>query len=153
MAKVSATALVALVVGLVYAAVSFVSVLVSLPIAGAELVASPLEIVGVLGRGVVVVTLLTLIGLAIGVLARSQLLGVIIVIGVLLLELIVQAVVQLITGTLPLWAQALPFALGQAATSTGGAGGIAPLAAIAGLAAVVGVILVIVGVVVRRRDI
>jgi ABC-2 type transport system permease protein len=152
-AKVAATAIVGLVVGAVFATVSFVSLVVSLPIAGAELVVEPVEIVGVAARGIITIALLTLLGLAVGILARSQLVGVIAVMSVLLVEPIVQGIAQLATGTLPIWAQFLPLALGQAAISPGAEGSLPPLVAEAALAGLVGLIVVAAGTALRRRDI
>ena len=152
-AKVGAIALTGLVVGLAYAAVSIATLMISLPLTGAELALSVREFVGVAARGTIVVALLTLLGLAIGILARSQLVGVLTMLGILLTELMVQAIVQLVTGTLPLWAQLLPLSLSHAAVSPGAAGGIPPLAAVAALAALVTAVLAVAGGAMRVRDI
>lgn len=152
-AKVAATALVGLIVGAVFAIVSLVSLVVSLPIAGTELVVAPAEIAGVAARGIITVALLTLLGLAVGILARSQLVGVIAVMGVLLIEPIVQGIAQLATGTLPIWAQFMPLALGQAAISPGSEGSLPPLVAEVALAGLVGLVVLAAGTALRRRDI
>ena len=73
--------------------------------------------------------------------------------GILLFELIAQAIVQLVTGTLPVWAQLMPLSLGQAAVSGGATGGIPPLAAVAALAALVALVVAAAGVALRSRDI
>jgi ABC-2 type transport system permease protein len=153
LAKVGSTAVVGLIVGAVFAVVSVVALLVSLPIAGVEIAASPAEIAGVLARGVITVALLTLLGLAVGLLARSQLVGVIVIISVLLLEPIAQGVVQLVTGTLPIWAQLMPVSLGQATISPGSDGALAPLVAGLALAALTGAVLLAAGAALRSRDI
>ncbi|GHD45746.1 hypothetical protein D9V29_08105 [Mycetocola manganoxydans] len=152
-AKVLATALAGLVVGVTYAAVSLGTLLVSLLLARTELAASPLELAGVLGGGALAVALFALLGLAIGILARSQLAGVLVMLGILLFELIAQAIIQLVTGTLPAWAQLMPLSLGQAAVSSGATGGIPPVTAVAALAALVAVVVAAAGVALRSRDI
>lgn len=151
--KIGATALVGLVVGIVYAAVSALALMISLPLTGTDLALSVGDIAGVLGRGAVVVTLLALLGLAVGILARNQLVGVLTMIGVLVLELIFQGMVQLVTGTLPMWAQLLPLSLGQAAIAPSTVGAIAPVAAVAALAALVALVLAAAGAAMRARDI
>jgi ABC-2 type transport system permease protein len=152
-AKVGAMAITGLLVGIIYAAVSAATLTVSLPVAGVELAVSPGDLVGVLARGAVVVMLLALLGLAIGVLARSQLVGVLAMLGVVLLEIIVGAVAQLVTGGVPVWARIMPLSLGQAAVSPGLAVDLPPLVALAALAALVAVVLAGAGVAMRSRDI
>jgi ABC-2 type transport system permease protein len=151
-AKATAMALTGLGIGILYAAVSLATLMVSLPIAGERLAVSVPDLLDVLARGALVVALLALLGLGIGILARSQLVGVLIMFGVLLLELILQATVQLVTGALPVWAQLMPLALGQAAVSPGG-GAIAPWAAVLGLAGLVAATVAAAGLMMRTRDI
>lgn len=152
-AKAGAVAIVGLVVGVAFAAVSALSLLVSLPIAGVELSVALPDALGVLGRGVIVVALMMLLGLAVGILARSQLVGVLAVFGILVAELVVQGIVQLVTGGLPLWAQLLPLSLERAAVSAEGIGGIAPVVAAAALAALVAAALALATAAMRARDI
>lgn len=151
-AKTGATALVGLVVGILFALVSVATLLLSLPLIGAPLDASALDMAGVLGRGAIVVALLTLLGLGVGILARSQLVGVLVMIGALLAELIVQATVQLVTGALPLWAQLLPLSLSQSAISADGVGALSPTVALGALAVLVAVVLAAATLALRRRD-
>jgi ABC-2 type transport system permease protein len=107
----------------------------------------------VLLRGTTVVALLAILGLAIGILARNQLAGVLTMFGILLFEVIVQSMVQLVTGTFPAWAQILPLALGQAAVSPGPGWAIPPLGALALLSALAAVVVVAAGAAMRTRDI
>jgi ABC-2 type transport system permease protein len=151
--KAGAMALAGLMVGVAYALVSLATLLISLPFVGAGLVVSAPDLLGVFLRGALVVALLALLGLGVGILARNQLVGVLAMFGVLLLEIIVQGMVQLVTGTLPVWAQLLPLALGQAAVSPGAAGALPPVAALAVLAALVAGVLVAAGAAMRTRDI
>jgi ABC-2 type transport system permease protein len=152
-AKTGAAGLVGLGLGIVFAVVSLGSLLISLPIAGTGLSAGMADVAGVLLRGAAVVALLTLIALGVGILARSQLVGVLAIMGVVVGELILQATVQLITGTLPLWAQLLPLSLGQTAISPDGVGALTPPVALAALAALTAAVLAVTGAVFRRRDI
>ncbi|AWB85402.1 hypothetical protein [Mycetocola zhujimingii] len=152
-AKVGAMAIVGAVVGVAYAVVSVATLLISLTLAQTDLAVSIPDLLGVLGRGALVVPLLGLLGLAIGILARNQLGGVLITLGVLLFELIAQATIQLVTGSLPVWAQLMPLSLGQAAVSPGVAGSIPPLIAVAALAALIAVVTAAAGAAMRSRDI
>jgi ABC-2 type transport system permease protein len=151
--KTGAMAIAGLLVGIAYALVSLATLLISLPLAGADLAVGVPELLGVLLRGAGVVALLAVLGLAVGVLARNQLAGVLTMFGVLLFELVFQGIVQLVTGTLPIWAQILPLALSQAAVSSGAAGVIPPLAALAVLAALVAGTVLAAGAAMRARDI
>jgi len=149
--KIGATALTGAVVGVLYAAVSVIVLLIALPLSGAGLALGGVELAGVLVRGALVVALFTLLGLGIGVLARNQLAGVLIMFGTLVLELMVQAFVQVVTGTLPFWAQLLPLSLGQSAIGSGGA--VPPVVALVVLAAEVAAVLGAATLAMRRRDI
>ena len=151
-AKASATAVTAAAFGVLLAIIAagvLVVTVVVLP--GAELVLDPLTALAVLGRGVLVVVLLALLGLGIGVLVRSQLAGVLVVVALLLLEPIVQAVAGLISGGVPLWAQLLPVSLGRTAIAAP-EGGLVWGVALAALGGVVAVVLVAASAVLRRRD-
>jgi ABC-2 type transport system permease protein len=151
--KAAAMALVGLLVGIGYALVSLATLLISLPLAGADLVVGVPELLGVLLRGTLVVALLAVLGLAVGILTRNQLAGVLTMFGVLLFELIFQGLVQLVTGSLPIWAQILPLALGQSAVSSGTAGTIPPMAALALLSTLVAGTVLAAGAAMRARDI
>ena len=152
-AKVGAMALGGLIVGLLYAIVSMATLAISLVLAGTQLAASVPDLVGVLGRGAIVVALFALLGLAIGILTRSQLAGVLVTLGLLLGELILQATTQIVLGSVPAWAQALPLSLGQAAVSSGTGASIAPWAAVGILAVLVAAVTAAAGVAMRSRDI
>jgi ABC-2 type transport system permease protein len=153
LSKVGAMALAGLATGIAYALVSLATLLVALQITGAELVVGWPELLGVLSRGAAVVALLALLGLAVGILVRNQLAGVLTMFGILLFELIFQSMVQLIAGTLPVWAQILPLALGQAAVSSGAGWAIPPVAALAVLAGLVAAVTLAAGALMRTRDI
>src|SRR3546814_5519165 len=71
-AKALATAVTGLVLGVVYAFVSLVALLVSLTATGATLSIGVLDIAAVMAQGAVVVALLALIGLGLGLLARNR---------------------------------------------------------------------------------
>lgn len=150
-AKVVATAVTGLVLGAAYAVVSLVALLVSLPATGTALEVGIPDIAAVMARGTGVVALLALLGLGIGVLARSQLAGVLIMLGAVVLELMTQGVAVLATGAWPLWGQALPLTLSQAAIGSTPAE-IPSVVALAGLAGWVALILAAAAVAIRRRD-
>jgi ABC-2 type transport system permease protein len=151
--KVGAMALAGLATGIAYALVSLATLLVALQLTGADLAVGWPELLGVLTTGAAVVALLALLGLAVGILARNQLAGVLTMFGILLVEVIVQSMVLLVAGTLPVWAQILPLALGQAAVSSGAGSAIPPLGALALLAALVAVGTLAAGAMMRTRDI
>ncbi|KAA9156846.1 hypothetical protein F6B41_03865 [Microbacterium lushaniae] len=150
-AKVVATGVTGLVLGAAYALVSLVALLVSLPATGSALAVGIVDIAAVMARGTVVVALLALLGLGVGVLARSQLAGVLIMLGAAVLELMTQGVAVLISGAQPLWAQVLPLTLSQAAIGSAPAA-IPSAAALAALAGWVAIILAAAAAVIRRRD-
>lgn len=152
-AKVGAMALAGVVVGVLYFVAGFGTLLVALGLTGTELTAGGLELLGVLGRGTLVVALLAVLGLSIGLLVRSQVGAVLVMLGVLIAEVIVQAVTQLVTGALPVWAQLMPLTLGQIGVSSAATGTLSPLAALAALAAFVTVVVAAAGVALRTRDI
>ena len=151
-AKTAAAAVAGLVVGVVLVALSAMTLLVSLAAAGISFAVEPLALVGLLGRGTLAVVCLVLIGLGVGVLARNQLAGVLVMLAVLVGEPMIAATAQLVTGTVPAWTQALPVALTQAAIgagpSTWGPG--VAMAALVGLTAVV---LAAATLALQRRDI
>ena len=150
--KVAATAIVAALLGLALAAVSLAVLLSLVAFSPAELALQPTEIASSLGRGVIAVVLLALLGLAVGVLVRGQITASILVAAVLVGEPILQGFVQLVTGSLPVWAQFLPLSLARAGMAAPGEGELAPLTALAALAALVGIATAAAAITFRRRD-
>ncbi|WP_435738262.1 hypothetical protein V5D56_06640 [Cellulosimicrobium sp. PMB13] len=158
--KAGATATVALVVGVTLAVVSAAGLLVAIATTpGARLELSPAEVLGIWGRGLVVLVLLAWFGLAVGTLVRHQV-GAVVTVGALaLVEPLVQAVVTLLSGGQSAAASWLPLGLASLATTGQGAaellGGSAPFgvaAALAGLCAWVVVLLGSGALSFRRRD-
>ena len=150
--KVAATAVVAALLGVALAVVSLAVLLGLVAFSSVELVVQPAEIASSLGRGVVAVVLLALLGLAIGVLVRGQVAASIVLAGVLVGEPILQGFVQLVTGSLPVWAQFLPLSLARAGMAAPGDAALAPLTALAALAALVGIVTTAAAIAFRRRD-
>jgi hypothetical protein len=151
-AKAAAVATVAAVIGLALAVVSGVTLVVSLGASGLPLALDVPAALAVLGRGVLVVVLLALIGLAVGVLIRGQLAAVLVMLSVLVLEPIVQATVGLVVGSSPAWTQFLPVALAQAAVGSAPAI-LSPVVAIVGVVALAAIGLVAAAVSLTRRDV
>ena len=151
-AKAGASGITGVILGTALGLVSTTILLVTLAVSGTPFAPDMAESAAVVARGVVAVTSLVLIGLAVGMLTRSQLAGVLVVLTVMLAEPIVAAVTQLSTGTVPLWTQLLPVALAHA-TIGAGPTVLPPLTAGAILLAVTVVALGTATVVVRRRDI
>ncbi len=151
-AKAGAVAAIAAVIGLALVLVSTVTLLVTLTASGTPVALGVAAAAGVLARGVLVVVALALIGLAIGVMARSQLTGVLVALAVLVLEPVVQATLGLVSGSAPLWTQFLPVALAQAAVGAGPTS-LSPAIATVGLVVLTGVVVAAATVVLRRRDI
>ncbi|GAB3605536.1 hypothetical protein GCM10027413_09450 [Conyzicola nivalis] len=150
--KVGATAVAAAVLGIALAVIAL-AVLLGSALTGGGLALSPLDVASALGRGVVVVVLLALLGLAIGVLVRSQLAAFITIAALLLAEPILQGLVQLVTGGLPVWAQLLPVSLARSGLADPAAdSGLAPAVALGVLAALTAAVLAAAGVALRRRD-
>ncbi len=90
------------------------AVLLALILDGTALSATLPDILGTLGRGLLAITFLSLIGLAVGLLLRNQLTAVLVMLSVLVLEPILLGIIQLATGTLPIWAQLMPMTLAHA---------------------------------------
>jgi len=151
-AKAAAAGVAGLVTGAVFAVVSAATLLGTLAITGMPVAVEPSIIVAVLARGVLAIACLTIVGLAVGILARSQLAAVLVMLGILILELVVQSIAQLIVGSLPVWAQLMPLALTHALIGTGEAGLSLP-AALAGLLGLTAIALTLAAVALRRRDI
>lgn len=151
-AKAAATATIAAVIGLALVVVSVITLAATLATSGIPLTVGAVAAAGVLARGVLVVALLALLGLAIGVVARNQLAGVLITLSILILEPVVQATVGLITGGVPAWTQFLPVALAQSAVGSG-PGLLSPAIALVALVGLTGIVLVAAAVDLRRRDV
>jgi len=67
-------------------------------------------------------------------------------------EPILQGFVQLVTGSLPVWAQILPLSLARAGMAAPGDAALEPLLALAALTAIVGIVTAAAAVALRRRD-
>ena len=151
--KVVATAIAAAALALVFAVICVATLLVTtVALPAIEFVVPLGEVLGIVARSVVVIVLLALLGLAIGMLVRSQLAGVLVVIALLILEPIMQSVVQLVTGAVPAWAQLLPLSLGQAAIANSADSAFPAVVALPALALIVSVATLAAGAVLRRRD-
>jgi ABC-2 type transport system permease protein len=148
--KAAALTVVGATTGIVLAAVSAVTLLITLVAHGTPLTAAVPDVLGVLGRGVLAITLLTLVGLAVGLILRTQLTAVLAMLGVLVLEPVLLSIVQLATGSLPAWAQLMPATLSQAAVTSGGT--LAPGVALGALTILVIVLLGCAAATLRRRD-
>ncbi|GAA3661716.1 hypothetical protein [Microbacterium marinilacus] len=148
--KAAATGVAAAALGVGLAALSALILLTTLVTAGITLAVDPVAVAGVVARGTVVVACLALIGLAVGMIARSQLSGVVAMLAVLLLEPLVSGVAQLVSGTAQTWTRFLPVALSQAAIGASD-GGLPPIGALAALVALTGALLAVAAVFLRRR--
>lgn len=152
-AKVTAAAIAAAAFGIALALVSLI-VLVATVIAQPDinLLVSAGDIATAIGRGVLVVVLLTLLGLAIGMLVRSQTTGLIVVISLMVFEPIVQTIATFASGGSPLWAQFLPQSLAHSVLANDNQGALPWWIALAALAALVAIALTAATAVFRRRD-
>ncbi|MUK01270.1 hypothetical protein GM708_04590 [Vibrio cholerae] len=150
LAKAGATAVAGGVAGVVLAVTAFLTLAVTLLTQSTALNASLPQVLGLLGRGALAVTLLSLIGLGVGLILRNQLAAVLVMLGALVFETVLMSIVQLATGTLPAWAQLLPVSLSHAAIGSGGALGSGP--ALAALAALTAIVLAAAVLTLRRRD-
>ncbi|HXH34478.1 MAG TPA: hypothetical protein VNJ54_08720 [Plantibacter sp.] len=112
--KAGAVALVGATLGLILALTSLAALVITLVAAGTPFVLGFGDIASRVGLGILAVTTLAVIGLAVGLIVRTQLAGVLTMLGILVLEPIVVSSVQLVTAaTPPLWTQFLPIALAQ----------------------------------------
>ena len=158
--KAGATAVVALVIGAALAvltALGLLAAVASTP--GAQLMVDAGDVLGVWGRGLLVLVLFAWLGLGIGTLIRGQVAAILVVVGLVVVEPLVQAAVVLLSGGTSSAAAWLPLGLGSLASTgqsaTGVLGGVAPLgvgAALAGLVAWVVVLLGSGAITFRRRD-
>jgi len=151
--KITATAIAAAALAVVFVVICLATLLITAAaLPSIEFVVPVAQVLGIAARSVAVIVLLALLGVAIGVLVRSQLAGVLVVIALLVLEPIVQSIAQLVTGTVPVWAQLLPLSLGQAAIADSASSVFPAIIALPALAAIVIVVTTASGTVLRRRD-
>lgn len=151
--KAGAVGLAAAVIGVVMAVVSLVTLLGSLAVAGIPLAAGTGDILATLTRGIAAIVCLALIGVAVGILVRTQLAGVLTMIAILFLEPLVAATSQLAGGgSAPVWTQFLPVALAQNVIH-GGSAAVTVGTAAAALIALTGAALAAASVALSRRDI
>lgn len=151
-AKAAAAGVAGLVAGAVLAVAASATLLLTLAFAGTALAIEPAAAVAVLLRSALAVACLTIIALAVGIAAKNQLAAVLLMLGLLLLEMIIQSVAVLIAGSMPLWAQLMPLTLCNAVIGTGPAGISTPVAS-AALLALTGTALAIAALALHRRDI
>lgn len=151
LAKAAAAGTAGVITGAVFALVSLAMLAGTLAVLGVPLALDPILILTVLLRSTGAIGALAVLGLGVGMLARSQLAGVLVMLAILLLEPIVQSVTQLITGTLPVWAQLLPLSLANAVIGTSDFG-LSPAGAAPALLALTGVALALSALALRRRD-
>lgn len=149
--KTMAVGLVGLGLGVVMALASLVVLLIALAMAGIPLTADIGDVATTLVRGAIVVAGLALLGLAIGILVRTQLAGVITVLSALFAEPLITAMTSLISGGAPAWTQFLPVALAQNAIH-GGSAGVNAGAALIALAALAAAALAAASVALSRRS-
>ncbi|MFG6401751.1 MULTISPECIES: hypothetical protein [unclassified Microbacterium] len=150
--KAGAVGLIGLIVGAVMAVAALITLLGTLAVTGTPFTAAIGDVVATLGRGVFAIAGLALIGLAVGILVRTQLAGVLTMIAILFVEPIVAATTQLVSGTSPLWTQFLPVALAQNVIH-GGSAVLNPVVALVALAALTVAALAAASVALARRDI
>lgn len=150
LAKSAGTAVVGATTAAILAAVAAATLLITLLVTGTAVTAAAPELLGILGRSVLALTCLTLLGLAAGLILRNQLLAVLVSLGVVVLEPALQSIVQLATGTLPPWTQLLPISLVQAAVGGEGMLGAGP--ALGALAVLTAALLGVAALTLRHRD-
>jgi ABC-2 type transport system permease protein len=150
LAKAGAAAATGAVTGVLLAAAALLTLGATLLTRGTPFIAPLPQVLGLLGRGVLAVTLLTLVGLAVGLILRNQLAAVLVMLGALVVEPVLMSIVQLATGTVPLWVQLLPVSLSQAAVGSGTA--LAPGTALGALAALAATAVAASALTLRHRD-
>ncbi|GAA3224580.1 hypothetical protein ACFP63_00080 [Oerskovia jenensis] len=158
--KAGATAVVALVTGAALAVLTALGLFVGVAsTADAQLQIGAGDVLGVWGRGLLVLVLFAWLGLGIGTLVRGQVAAILVVVGLVLVEPMIQAVVVLLSGGTSSAAAWLPLGLGSLASTgqsaTSVLGGLAPMGvgvALLGLVAWVAVALGSGAVTFRRRD-
>lgn len=158
--KAGAVAVVALLIGAALAVLTALGLFVAVASTpGAQLLVGAGDVLGVWGRGLVVLVLFAWLGLGVGTLVRGQVAAILVVVGLVIVEPLVQAAVLLMSGGESTAAAWLPLGLGSLASTgqsaTAVLGGLAPLgvgAAVLGLVAWVAVLLGAGAVTFRRRD-
>jgi len=151
--KAAAVGLVGAAVGVVLALVSLVTLVGSLAVSGIPVVTPAGSIAATSVRGVLAVACLAVLGLAVGILCRSQLAGVLVMIGVLVAEPVVAAVAQLLVGgAAATWTQFLPVALAQSVIH-GGTADVPGAVAVAALVGLTAAAVAAAGVALSRRDV
>lgn len=152
-AKAGAVALIGAALGAVLALVSLVTLIISLVATGTPFVLGLPDLAARFGLGVLAVTALSVIGLAVGLIVRTQLAGVLTMIGILIVEPVVVSMIQLVTGgTVPAWTQFLPVALAQGVIH-GGTGGFGPIVAVIALLTLTVALTAAASAALSRRDI
>lgn len=162
--KAGATATAALAVGVALALVTAAGLVLAVATTpGAGLAVAPAEALGVWGRGLAVMVLLSWLGLAVGTLVRGQVAAIVVVVALALVEPMIQAAALVLTGGATTATSWLPITLGSLASAGQGAAqlfgattdagpALGAAAALAGLLAWAAVLLVTAGAVFRRRD-
>ncbi|OII39952.1 hypothetical protein [Plantibacter sp. MMLR14_011] len=152
-AKAGAVVLAGVALGVVLAFVSLVTLVITLAATGTPFVLGLPDLAARFGLGVLAVTALSVIGLAVGLIVRTQLAGVLTMIAILILEPIVVSSIQLVGGgTPPVWTQFLPVALAQGVIH-GGTDGLGPFVVILALVALTAALTVAASAALSRRDI
>lgn len=150
--KALAVGLGGVVLGAAMAVASLAALLLTLAVSGIPFAAGIGDTVATLGRGVIAITALSLIGLAIGILVRSQLAGIITALAILFAEPLITATTSVISGGVaPVWTQVLPLALAQNVI-LGGSDALHFGTALAVLAALTAAALAAASVALSRRD-
>ena len=153
LAKAAAVGLGGLAVGVLLSLTALATLLGTLAATGTPVVAAPGDIAAALARGALAVAGLALIGLAVGILCRTQLAGVLVMMAVLVAEPVVAGLAQLVgDGGAPGWTRFLPVALVQSVVRAEPAGPGAGIAAL-GLVALVAALLAAASVALSRRDV
>lgn len=162
--KAGATATAALAIGAALALVTAVGLVLAIATTpGASLAIGPGEALGVWGRGLAVMVLLSWLGLAVGTLVRGQVAAIVVVVALALVEPMIQAAALVLTGGATTATSWLPITLGSLASAGQGAAqlfgattdagpAVGAAAALAGLLAWAALLLVTAGAVFRRRD-
>jgi len=153
LAKAAAVGLGGLAVGVLLSVTALATLLGTLAATGTPVVAAPGDIAAALARGALAVAGLALIGLAVGILCRTQLAGVLVMMAVLVAEPVVAGLAQLVgDGGAPGWTRFLPVAVVQSVVRAEPAGPGAGIAAL-GLVALVAALLAAASVALSRRDV
>ena len=150
--KVAATSATAAALAVVLAAISLLVLLLLVWTTPASLAVPIVDILSSVGRGILTVVLLALLGLGIGMLVRSQLAAFLTVGALLVGEPMLQGLAQLFTGSLPTWALFLPVSLAYVGMADAPSAVLSPAIALGALAAITAVVLTAATVTLRRRD-